>query len=175
VTECYTAAPYTCIAFISLGGCSLATIPQTTIEVQVDMPPKQNLEPRNLETDCRHAWIRARGCSTAAPWMCIASSCPGCRLWSRMQRATAAAQVDMPPRQNLERHHLRTHNRTDWNPVQKCLTAAPGMCSASRCPGCRSSSTIPQATTADQVDMTLRPSLERRHLKTHDRTDCNPA
>jgi hypothetical protein len=33
--------------------------------------------------------------------------------------------------------------------VRKCLTAAPGTCSASRCPGCRSSSRIPQATTAD--------------------------
>jgi hypothetical protein len=150
-------------------------IPQATTADQADMPPRQNLERSHFRTHFRTAWNPARKCLTAAHGMCSASRCPGCRPSSRIPQATTADQADMPPRQNLERNHFRTHFRTAWNPARKCLTAAPGMCSASRCPGCRPSSRIPQATTADQVHMPPRRNLERSHFGTHFRTAWNPA
>jgi hypothetical protein len=125
-------------------------IQRATTADQVDMPPRQNLGRRHFRTHFRTAWNPVRKCLSAAPGMCSASRCPGCRSSRRIPQATTADQVDMPPRPNLECRHFRTHFRTAWNPVRKCLTAAPGMCSACRCPGCRSSNTIPQATTADR-------------------------
>jgi hypothetical protein len=150
------------------------------------MAPRQNLERSQVRTHLRTAWNPARKCFTAAPGMCSASRCPGCHSSSRIPQATTADQVDMPPRQKLERSHFRTHFRTAWNPARKCLTAAPGMCSASRCPGCRSSSRIPQGIQGMHADDNKRCSEYKRcstwldgveiclHCSlAHDRCFCN--
>jgi hypothetical protein len=58
------------------------------------MPPRENLEPKFFETHYIDTWNPVRKCSTAAPWMCIASSSLGCRSSRRIQETFTKQQID---------------------------------------------------------------------------------